>query len=191
MFENIRPALIIKLNYQHNLFRPWPGLSKHHLPVGVEPYQYKQHGSERDQRGTPVAYKRQWNSNYRGKPDCHTNIDNDVKEKYGGYPICITTTKHTSLSLRNIDDPQKQEKIQAKKNNTSQETKAFADCAEYKVGSLFGNEIKPRLRTLQKPTSEEAATTYCDFTLADVVVSILAFSGTSFFRINSIHFSLY
>jgi hypothetical protein len=76
------------------------------LPVSIEANKNKKQNGERKKRGSSITDKWQWNSDHGRKPNCHTYIDHQMKEKYSSYSVGITSAENAPLSFGDCNYPE-------------------------------------------------------------------------------------
>lgn len=152
-------------------------LSQHHLPVGVEADEDKQHNAKGQQGCAAIADEGQGDADHGGKAHGHTDVDDDVEEKYAGDPIGITSAEDASLSFGDCHDTHQQNDIDAEKEYAAQEAEALPDRTKNEVGLLFGHKVIAGLRAFEQAFSDEAAAAYGYLTLFYIIIVIAFFSN--------------
>ena len=148
--------------------------TQHHLPVGVEPDQDKQHYAKGQQGCAAIANEWQRDTDHGGEAHGHTDVDDDMEEEHAGDPVGIATAEDASLSFGYRYDPHQQDHIDAKEQDAAEEAETLPDGTKDEVGLLFGHEVIPGLRAFEQAFPDKTAAADGYLTLLYVVVVIAA-----------------
>jgi hypothetical protein len=129
-------------------------------PSRIKPQEDEQQYRESPQRTASVTEERQWNAYHRHHPDGHPDIYKEVDQEQPEDAVTVCPHKGGPLSLRHHQQPEQKPDKQSYYHCRTDESPLFPDCAEDKVGALFGDELEFGLGTVQVSLPGESAGSY-------------------------------